>query len=160
MLNETSLPKITVASLTKKGRVSRSAFYLHYRGIDDLFGKLVSSCFAGAERFAGPESFSFFPLFRSLFTCFARKQAFLLGASKPENRLGFEKRLKESLEPILAKSLLFYRGSYLAIPIPFATEALASAFFGILMEYVEDGFQKTPAQLASYFALIYEGKGS
>lgn len=158
LVNENDLDDLSVASLCKKAKISRSAFYTHYRGVHDVMASIVASCFAFADRFTEPASMAYFPLFRSIFTCFARRQAFLLGVSKDHNRVMFEKQLRICLEPVLTKSLLFYRGNWLSIPLPFAIETLSCAFFGLLMEYVEDGFQKTPAQLASYYTLIFEQK--
>ncbi|MEE1132029.1 MAG: TetR/AcrR family transcriptional regulator [Caryophanon sp.] len=163
MLTEKAFDSVTVGDIAKQAGINRGTFYLHYLDKFDLLDQIEQQLFEtlGAhidELHANYSSTVTFErgqeqlasaLFRSIQVQAPMLKIFL----SDRGRAGFHIRLRNAFAEKVRHHLLQSDNvrQYLHVPIDYFVSFITSAFLGLIEQWVQNDFDKTPEQMTELY---------
>lgn len=162
LMEERGFDSITVGDLCARADLNRGTFYNHYQDKEDLLESFENEIMGDLERFQQQmkdlnlkEILSYqlrkkpLPFLVNLFDYLREEGDFLHAVLGPGGDVGFGPRLRDSVCGNLIQSILHER--YRSNPTPFVNYYIAffaSAYLGVIMQWIETGMQETSEEMA------------
>ncbi len=164
-LTEEPYEKISVSELLKRSGVSRSAFYAHFKGKDDVLKSVAEDIFdhvfsptkakeAGHD-FSTSSNYDYKRLIAHIFYHFYEERDLLSAIFRSSASEPFSNILKRHSSPFLEaaiRSRAFYKEG---VPLGMQTHQLTESFASLLRHWVLRGCEASPEEMAEYFVLLY-----
>lgn len=158
LLDEKSAGEITVKELTDAADINRSTFYFYYKDINDMIMQIQDEIYSVFERdVITPEAYfeteDDFVSYLTRFLLFCKEHEkickFVI-SNDPDNNL--TKRIKASLlEHVPDSSKVFAIND----PKRYLTNYALAAFWQTILDWMYDGMQATPAEMAEFMTNAY-----
>lgn len=168
LMKTTNYDSIHVSDIIRESHVSRSTFYSHYKGKDDVLDKLTSQIFlhvfsTGLRQeeghdFSSGSIFDYQMLLRHIFYHF-REERNLIGAiflSSASHRfiLNLEKELSRLVACMVQSGMLSSEG----VPESISVLQYTSGLIELLKYYTVEERKETPEEMCTYFFSLYQKK--
>lgn len=163
MLKVKSFDAVTVGDVTKTAGINRGTFYLHYLDKFDLLDQIEAQLFANLgehidelhARYSATLTFEkgqeqlASALFRSIQVQAPLLEVFLSN----RGRAGFHIRFRDAFSEKVRSHLLQNENvqHYLHVPIDYFLSFITSAFLGLIEQWVQNGFDKTPEEMTQLY---------
>ena len=164
-LTEEPYEKISVSELLKRSGVSRSAFYAHFKGKDDVLKSVAEDIFdhvfSPSKRketghdFSTSSNYDYKRLIAHIFYHFYEERDLLSAIFRSSASEPFSNILKRHSSPFLEaaiRSRAFYKEG---VPLGMQTHQLTESFASLLRHWVLRGCEASPEEMAQYFVLLY-----
>ncbi|MFD2368843.1 TetR/AcrR family transcriptional regulator C-terminal domain-containing protein [Brevibacillus sp. GCM10020057] len=163
ILESKPFESITVGDITKKTQINRGTFYLHYKDKFDLLDQMEQQLFedlgnhidALQSRYSSTHTFEkgqeelAATLFRSIQMHVPTLKIFLGDHGRAGFHIRFRDALSEKVRFNLEKNENFHVKP--RVPMEYFLSFITSAFLGLIEQWVRNGLDKTPEEMAAIY---------
>jgi len=163
ILEEKPFDSITIGDITKKAKINRGTFYLHFTDKYDLLERIEQQLFAdlGNHIDALQSGYSTSTtlekeqeqLAASLFSSIETQSPILKIFLSDHGRAGFHLRFRDAFSKKV-RSNLERNESFnvnLKVPMEYFLAFITSAFLGLMEQWIQNGLDKTPQEMTALY---------
>lgn len=163
ILEKKPFESITIGDITKQAEINRGTFYLHYEDKFDLLDQIeqqlfvdlgnhideLQSLYSSTNTFEKEQE----QLAATLFRYIKMRSSILKILLSNHGRAGFHIRFRDAFsEKVrfnLEKNESF--NAYLKVPMEYFISFITSAFLGLIEQWIQNGFDKTPEEMTALY---------
>lgn len=166
ILEEKSFELITIANIAEDAKLNRGTFYLHYQDKYDLLDQIEQQLFdeIGSRIDELQQHYSALEtveeeleyLAAALFSSIELQAPSLKLFLGDKGRAGFHLRFKQAFTEKIRKNIeenIVYRET-LDLPLDYFLSFITSAFLGLIEQWVQNGLEKSPAEMTKLYRNI------